>query len=173
MPYSPSYDAASRVHLIKSPSLAVPTPATFPTDVHPLPPDLQAYFVYPFSLESYVLSANSPTAKTIDELHARHDSFLRWRDEEKKRRERERLRRVAPGWSGETAVLQPTKRASVLASTLGPTADGDSGGDSDRSPSAELDPMAQLVEHLSKLEADTPATSQAAGSGPAAAQSGS
>lgn len=153
MPFSPSYDTASRVRLIKSPSLDVPDHVSFPRDVHPLPPDLQAYFVYPFSLESYVLAPNNPSARTIEEVHAKHQSFLIWRDEERKRRERERLRKLAPGWTGETAVLQPNKRGSLRAST-GPSGDHSIEVNSKKeAPALQLDAMAELVEHLTKSDA--------------------
>lgn len=165
MAFTPSYDVASRVHLIKSPSLAVPPPVQFPTDVHPLPPDLQAYFVYPFSLESYVLAPNNPNAKTIEDLHNRHQQFLQWREDEKHRREKERLRRVAPGWSGETAVLQPTKRASVTTQGEAASSDDnlalDSISSTKSSASAPLDAMAELVEHLNKLDSAASARTSA------------
>lgn len=82
------YASAASVPLIISPALSYAPPPKLPPSLHPLPPNLADYFVYPFNLERFVL-------------------------DEASRRERERretMRRVAPGWNGsEGSVLQPTR----------------------------------------------------------------
>lgn len=158
---SSPYDLARRVHLIKSPALSVPPPVTLPTDMHPLPPDLHAYFVYPFSLEAFVLDPNNPNSRTIQELQQRHATFLEWRKEQKEQQERERLRKVAPGWDSSAAPLQPNRKSLMMSSPskdaalLAELAEG--GDASASSPAAggggQFDAMQELVDHLSKLDA--------------------
>ena len=147
------YDAARRVNLIKSPSVSVPPPITFPTDLHPLPPDLHAYFVYPFSLETYVLDPNSPSSRTIEELHSKHVSYLDWRNQEKDRIEKERLRRVAPGWSQTAGPLQPNRKSVIEVSEQQPS-------QNQQEEAGPMDAMQELVEHLSKLDAAATAAQQ-------------
>ncbi|CAO1630126.1 unnamed protein product [Sympodiomycopsis kandeliae] len=159
---SSPYDVARRVNLIKSPSVAVPPPITFPTDLHPLPPDLQAYFVYPFSLESYVLDPNSPSSRTLEEFHERHVSYLEWRKSEKERIEKERLRKVAPGWDQTAAPLQPNRKSTMLSSPGAGTSQ-DPTASTEQQPEHQqqgpLDAMQELVEHLNKLDAAATASS--------------
>ena len=170
MASSSPYDLARKVHLFRSPSFSLPPPITFPTDLHPLPPDLQAYFVYPFSLEAFVIDLTNPNSRTIEELHKSHASYLQWRQEEKQRKEQDRLKRVAPGWAS-GGTLQPTKRKSMLgestttaaASTSSPTTTAASLLDdaheqtataaASSAPAQQLDAMADLVEHLARLDA--------------------
>lgn len=82
------YALCSKVPLIKSPAVRVPAPVSLPTNIHPLPPNLQEYFVYPFSLEHFVLDAA----------------------DRRERQRQEDLRKRAPGWSEHGGVLQPTRR---------------------------------------------------------------
>lgn len=85
------YAAAASVPLIISPALSYAPPPQLPTTLHPLPPNVADYFVYPFNLERFVL----------DEAARRE------------REKRETMRRVAPGWNGsEGSVLQPTRVSS-------------------------------------------------------------
>jgi len=103
------YAAASRVPLIKSPSLRIPQPVEMPLDIHPLPDDVNAYFVYPFTLEPHVVTVESSRRATVDAHNARRDAYLKTRDDEKARRKREALRRIAPGFEPEGAPLVPTR----------------------------------------------------------------
>lgn len=82
------YATCSQLPLIKAPSLRVPPPVTLPPTLHPLPNNIQDYFVYPFSLERFVLDAA----------------------EKREREKREELQRRAPGWIEGGGVLEPTKR---------------------------------------------------------------
>jgi hypothetical protein len=146
-----------------------------PNDIHPLPDDVAAYvrlslpsissptltvglqFVYPFTLETHVLSPPPPHVPhsalraQIAAVRAARLDFLRRRAEEKACRRREALRKVAPGWEeGGDAVLQP-KRLSALG--MGP------GGRTPPVPSATLppsgtrDPMLDLVDGIASLDA--------------------
>lgn len=82
------YATCSRLPLIKAPSLRVPPPVTLPPTLHPLPNNIHDYFVYPFSLEKFVLDSA----------------------EKREREKREELQRRAPGWIEGGGVLEPTKR---------------------------------------------------------------
>jgi hypothetical protein len=86
------YATCSRVPLIKSPAVRVPPPIILPTNLHPLPPNLQEYFVYPFNLEHFVLE-NA--------------------DRREKARKQDMLKR-APGWNEDGKVLEPTRRPTSM-----------------------------------------------------------
>lgn len=103
------YAAAANVPLIKSPALRVPPPVKLPPDIHPLPDSVTPYFVYPFTLESHVLALESSRRNTIAAHAVRREALLRARDDERQRRKREALRRVAPGFEGNDAVLMPVR----------------------------------------------------------------
>lgn len=100
-----------------------------PSDVHPLPEDVTAYvksfavlylhpsltlypqFVYPFTLEPHVLTLESSRQSTLQAHVTRNTAYLRSRDDEKLRRQREALRRIAPGFEPSGGTLVPTKLA--------------------------------------------------------------
>ncbi|TFY74717.1 hypothetical protein EWM64_g9294 [Hericium alpestre] len=133
------YAAASRVPLIQSPSLRVPRPVEMPPDIHPLPDSVTPYFVYPFTLETHILTLESSRRQTISAHAARREAYLRAREEEKERRKREALRRIAPGFEPTGTPLVPGKdhdRAS---------AGGEAGN-------GQRDVMDDLVDQLAALE---------------------
>lgn len=107
------YAAAANVPLIKSPALRFPRPVELPPDVHPLPDSVSAYFVYPFSLESHVLTLESSRRKTFAAHAAGREAYLKARLEEKERRKRDALRRIAPGFEPQSTPLVPTRVAST------------------------------------------------------------
>ncbi|EPQ28088.1 uncharacterized protein PFL1_04415 [Pseudozyma flocculosa PF-1] len=148
---NPLYAAAARIPLIKSPSVSVPPPIRLPADLHPLPPDIRAYFVYPFSLESYVLDANTPSSSTIEELQKRYDDYLRMRQEEKEAEKREVLRRMAPGWAeGGGGIMVPDSTRNKIEPQTTP---GTGHQEGQRQAQQERAPIDDLVDHLAKLEA--------------------
>ncbi|KAJ7480016.1 hypothetical protein B0H11DRAFT_2026197 [Mycena galericulata] len=115
MPDQTQYGPAARVPLIKSPSLRVPRPVVLPPDIHPLPDSVNPYFVYPFTIEPHVLTLESSRRTTLAAHAERREAYLRARAEEKERRKRDALRRIAPGFEpGEGHLLVPTKRSSVI-----------------------------------------------------------
>jgi hypothetical protein len=103
---------------------------TLPPDIHPLPesvepyvrigfvlyllvvPDLACQFVYPFTVEPHVLTMESSRRSTLAAHTARREAYLKAREEEKERRKREALRKVAPGFDPQ-GVLVPTRTVSI------------------------------------------------------------
>jgi len=109
MSEGPQYAAVAKVPLIKSPSLTVPRIITLPPDIHPLPDSVAAYFVYPFTLEPHVVTLESSRQATLTAHAARREAYLRARDDEKVKRKRDALRKVAPGFEPLAGTLVPTK----------------------------------------------------------------
>ncbi|KAJ6577090.1 hypothetical protein B0H10DRAFT_2101536 [Mycena sp. CBHHK59/15] len=110
MPEQSQYASAARVPLIKSPSLRVPFPLILPPvvslDLTSRPPQ----FVYPFTIEPHILTLESSRRTTL--------ALLAFSADEKERRKRDALRRIAPGFEpGEGHLLVPTKRSSVVAAS--------------------------------------------------------
>jgi hypothetical protein len=66
-------------------------------------------FVYPFTLEPHVLTLEQSWQSTLNAQDAHRDAVLHAREEEKIRRKREALRRVAPGFEPESGMLLPTQ----------------------------------------------------------------
>lgn len=111
--------------------------------------DLLEQFVYPFTLEPHVLTVEASRRSTLAAHAARREAYLKAREEEKERRKREALRRIAPGFEPKSTPLVPTKRFSGVPSVPGPdsTASGDDSGHK-RTKSV----MEELVDHLAALE---------------------
>lgn len=65
--------------------------------------------MYPFTLEPHVITLESSRRTTLAAHAARHAAVLRQREDEKERRKREALRRVAPGFEPTEGPLVPTK----------------------------------------------------------------
>ena len=110
---------------------------------------LKAQFVYPFTLEPHIITLESSRRSTLAAHTARREAYLRSRDDEKERRKRDALHRIAPGFEPHGHLLVPTK---------GKTNQSNNGGDSSQS-SQPLPPrsvMDQLVDQLAALEG-TPA----------------
>jgi hypothetical protein len=102
-----------------------------PPDIHPLPESVNAYvigfqtfelfhvyecfwtfffqFVYPFTLEPHVVALESSRRQTIAAHAARHEAYLRSRDDDKELRKRDALRRIAPGFEPHGGPLVPTR----------------------------------------------------------------
>ncbi|PBK87251.1 hypothetical protein ARMGADRAFT_1055124 [Armillaria gallica] len=148
MQEQPQYAAAAHVPLIKSPSLRVPRPVEIPQDIHPLPDSVTAYFVYPFTIEPHILTVESSRRTTLAAHTARREAFLRARDDEKERRKREALRKIAPGFEPAGSVLVPTKTSNPPSHTTpGPELPT---GSSSHQPSKSV--MEDLVDQLAALD---------------------
>ncbi|KAJ7032500.1 hypothetical protein C8F04DRAFT_958767, partial [Mycena alexandri] len=106
------YAPAARVPLIKSPSLRVPRPVFLPPDIHPLPDSVTPY-VTQFTIEPHILTLESSRRTTLASHATRREEYLRSRADEKERRKRDALRRIAPGFEPAGHLLVPTKRSSV------------------------------------------------------------
>ncbi|KDN43205.1 hypothetical protein K437DRAFT_225787 [Tilletiaria anomala UBC 951] len=101
------YGLAGGIPLIKSPALRIPPRPQLPVaQLHPLPPALEAYFVYDFHLEDYVL--RQPRAALASARHAA-EVYLAQRQKAKKMREEEQLRMIAPGWRPDAPALIPQR----------------------------------------------------------------
>ncbi|KAI0777189.1 hypothetical protein BD413DRAFT_514159 [Trametes elegans] len=143
------YAPAARVPFIKSPSLRVPRPVELPPDIHPLPDSVTPYFVYPFTLEPHVLTVEAARRSTLAAHAARREAYLRAREEEKERRKRDALRRIAPGFEPRATPLVPTKRFSgVPAQASEAGAEGGGGGEHRRTKSV----MEDLVDQLAAMD---------------------
>ncbi|KAF8645983.1 hypothetical protein AX16_007410 [Volvariella volvacea WC 439] len=109
------YAAAANIPLIQSPLLRAPPPVQLPPDIHPLPDSVTEYFVYPFTLEPHVLTLETSRRTTLAAHATRREAYLRSREEEKERRRREALRKIAPGFDPQ-APLTPLPLKSSPAS---------------------------------------------------------
>ncbi|WVW87052.1 hypothetical protein I302_109109 [Kwoniella bestiolae CBS 10118] len=152
-PISSQYAAAATVPLIKSPSLWLPKPIEMPNDIHPLPEDITAYFVYPFTLEEHVLSIHPSPAESITQRKARSAEILHRREVEEEQKEKDALRKIAPGYNPSSVLLPssstpkpnlPVPSSSIsLFDTLSP----------DQSHQGKVaDPMDDLVSQLEAME---------------------
>ncbi|GHJ89460.1 hypothetical protein NliqN6_5862 [Naganishia liquefaciens] len=122
---SPSqYQAANIAPLIKSPSLWLPKPVELPMDIHPLPDDISAYFVYPFTLEPHILAQDPPIHEKIRMQRDRYASLLVIKAQESEARRKEQLNRIAPGYNPSTTLLVPSQRATTTQPTDQPEAPG-------------------------------------------------
>lgn len=105
---------ASNIPLIRAPGTWLPKPITCPNDLHPLPEEIAAYFVYPYTLEPsslrYLTGLSShPTnwRATLGSTQTYLEERLIRKEAERIRIEKEKeqirldsLRLVAPGWNG-------------------------------------------------------------------------
>ena len=105
-------------------------------------------FVYPFTLETHVLAMGSSRRATRAAHTARREAYLRAREDEKERRKRETLRRIAPGFEPQAAPLIPVKRDASHGSVVA-TEPATSTG------SHKRDVMEDLVDRLAALESDS------------------
>jgi len=147
------YAAAARAPLIKSPTIHIRQPVELPPDIHPLPDSVTAYFVYPFTLEPHIITLESSRRTTLAAHSARREAYLKSREEEKERRKRDALRRIAPGFEPDSAPLVPTitQRHSI---DIHPQTAGSSEQMStvDKTHNRSKSAMEELVDQLEALE---------------------
>ncbi|EOQ98705.1 hypothetical protein E3P92_03015 [Wallemia ichthyophaga] len=96
------------ITLVKSPSVQRPRIPKLPTELHPLPPDISAYFVYPLSLEPYTLDLLPKLRHNANMEHDKHVNYLNERNALIESKKREEMKRVAPGWNGAWDTLEPS-----------------------------------------------------------------
>ncbi|KAG7092510.1 hypothetical protein E1B28_008861 [Marasmius oreades] len=144
------YAAISNVPLIKSPSLRVPQPVQLPPDIHPLPDSVTAYFAYPFTLEPHVLAMESSRRETLAAHTVKREAYLNARNDEKERRRREALRKIAPGFEG--SVLVPTRASSAPAHPLEQSSSTPSSPPPGHRHTRSV--MDDLVDHLAALDSN-------------------
>ena len=160
---------------------------TLPHDIHPLPDDISAYvgrrqlrtqmkpadsldqFVYPYSLENHVLAPQPPhishaeRIRTLQEQHATRTKYLKDREDDKARKKREQLRKVAPGWepdetdegiSGKrhSAILEPTRKVAQQAAVPPPPQSVQGKAAAVSEPEKPRDVMDDLVEGLARMD---------------------
>ncbi|GAA5944316.1 uncharacterized protein JCM15063_006555 [Sporobolomyces koalae] len=111
-----------RVPLIKNPAFWAPPPVQVPLDIHPLPDDVEAYFVYPHTLEDHVLSTLPAQLEHLEQTRAQRVALLHSYSESKERVRKAKLQALAPGWNdGQGGVMQPVRKPTQAASTLNQT----------------------------------------------------
>ena len=108
-------------------------------------------FVYPFTLEPHVLTAESNRRATLAAHAARREALLRAREDEKLRRKREALRRIAPGFEPQAAPLVPVKTGLALDHQQ-QQQQKEYGAGSDAAAGHPRDVMDDLVDRLAELE---------------------
>ncbi|GAA5858037.1 hypothetical protein JCM8547_006673 [Rhodosporidiobolus lusitaniae] len=104
-----------KVPLIKNPGFWVPKPVELPPDIHPLPDDVHAYFVYPHTLEQHVLSTLPAQLQAAQQAHEQRLHLLNSYAESKERARKARLNQVAPGWDEGGKALEPVRRKDTVA----------------------------------------------------------
>lgn len=142
-------------------------------------------FVYPYTLEDFVLHPQPPHKshhERISKLHTEHDiriKFLKEREEEKIRKRKEALRKVAPGYEppedeGEegdvgssntggfeakprkTGILEPTRRSQVLLTeTLNASPVQTSKPEEESKPRDVMDDLVEGLARMDELENKT------------------
>jgi hypothetical protein len=108
-------------------------------------------FVYPFTLEPHVVMLESSRRKTIAAHETRREAYLRSRDDDKERRKRDALRRIAPGFEPHSGPLVPTRNAGSSMNTLEGGAVGYEQQPHQRSRSV----MDELIDQLAALDSAT------------------
>ncbi|KAL7418836.1 hypothetical protein Q5752_006520 [Cryptotrichosporon argae] len=161
-PISQQYAAAATVPLIKSPSLWLPPRVEFPPDVHPLPEDITAYFVYPFTLERHVVHADPSPYQAIAERRVRAAEVLHRRELADEERERAALRRVAPGYNPASLLVPTSASAAAVGAAPAPLMPGAAASTGSGAPSVSADaaapgasaadPMDDLVARLEEMD---------------------
>lgn len=100
--------------------------------------------MYPFTLEPHVVTVEASRRSTLAAYAARREAYLKAREDEKERRKRDALRRIAPGFEPKSTPLVPTKRFSGVP--------GQPGTSDDPGHRRTKSVMEELVDHLAALE---------------------
>lgn len=107
-------------------------------------------FVYPFTLEPHVVTLESSRRKTIAAHATRREAYLRSRDDDKERRKRDALRRIAPGFEPHSGPLVPTRNTG---SSMNTYEGGAAGYEQPHQQSRSV--MDDLIDQLAALDSAT------------------
>lgn len=99
--------------------------------------------MYPFVLEPHVLTLESSRRQTFAAHSARRAAYINARSDEKERRKRDALRKIAPGFEPQGTPLVPVKMAPT-----GDTIHNEGGAE----PRGERSVMDDLVDQLAALD---------------------
>lgn len=99
-----------------------------------------------------MLNIESNRRTTLAALAARHEAHLRAREDEKNRRKREALRRIAPGFEPRSAPLVPVKTGAALGQEQQQLEGGGSDSTAASQDLPQRDVMDDLVDRLAALE---------------------
>ena len=109
-------------------------------------------FVYPFTLEPHVVTLESSRRKTIEAHATRREAYLRSRDDDKERRKRDALRRIAPGFEPHGGPLVPSRNTGTNSMN---TFEGGAAGYQQQPHQQNRSVMDDLVDELASLDAAT------------------
>ncbi|WVN87474.1 uncharacterized protein L203_102656 [Cryptococcus depauperatus CBS 7841] len=151
-PISQQYAAAATVPLVKSPSLWLPKPVELPNDIHPLPEDITAY-------ENHVLNLHPSPHEAISQKRAKCAEILHEREEEEEQKERDAIRKIAPGYNPSSVLVPksshtPSSSISQTFNQLSSTTQTDPTQTYERSQTKETDAMDDLVARLEEMESN-------------------
>nr|ODO04257.1 hypothetical protein L204_00613 [Cryptococcus depauperatus CBS 7855] len=141
-PISQQYAAAATVPLVKSPSLWLPKP-----------------FVYPFTLEDHVLNLHPSPHEAISQKRAKCAEILHEREEEEEQKERDAIRKIAPGYNPSSVLVPksshtPSSSISQTFNQLSSTTQTNATQTYERSQTKETDAMDDLVARLEEMESN-------------------
>lgn len=110
-------------------------------------------FVYPFTLEPHILTLESARQSTLAAHAARRESYLHSREDDKERRKRDALRKIAPGFEPQGVPLVPVRVERPLSGSAL------SVGNTSTTPKSVMD---DLVDHLAAMDARASASGSSA-----------
>lgn len=107
--------------------------------------------MYPYTLEPHILTLESSRRTTQAAHAARREAYLHAREDEKERRKRDKLRKIAPGFEPTGAVLVPVHLSGDKSDH--PTAQTPESVEGiSQVPERERDVMDDLVDQLAALD---------------------
>lgn len=108
-------------------------------------------FAYPFTLEPHVLTLESARQSTVAAHAARREAYLKMREEEKVRRKKEALRRVAPGFEPDSGPMVPKRIGEFVSKRIDELAAKSGTSDPQQQPQQPRSVMDDLVDQLAAL----------------------